>query len=172
MAVNAQQGRVVDRSLTDMEKLQLFFCALRAKAMAEDAMEKPHDVPPHIRSFARELESRWQEVKGAALEAPPQNGAAILREFARQLEERLSKGEADLQQSYLAGEDIEDRFVFWWLLHLYRNRALEPVLPLEEPATVAASVPESEATMPENGEPVVLDEEALECFQAAMELPI
>jgi len=172
MAVNPQRGRVVDRSLTDMEKLQLFFCALRAKAMAEDAMEKPHDVPPHIRSFACELESRWQEVKGAALGASPQKGSAIQREFVGQLEEGLRKGEADLQQRYLAGEDIEDRFVFWWLLHLYREHALEPVLPPEGPAVEPGRVPGPESTAPEDGDPVALDEEALECFQAAMELPI
>ncbi|MDA8186964.1 MAG: hypothetical protein M0T85_02325 [Dehalococcoidales bacterium] len=164
--MDEQQERVVDRSLSDMEKLQLFFCALRAKAMADDAIEKPHDVPPHFRAFASELETRWQEVRGTALDAPPRVASEVLREFVAPLEEGLRQGESDMQQSFLAGEDIEERFVFWWLLHLYKERAvaIEAELGL---------VPEKdEPTVMPIDEPDAVDEEALSSFQAAMELAV
>ena len=164
--MNTQQDIVVNGSLTDLAKLQLFFCALRGKATAEDAIEKRHDVPPHIQAFASELETRWQEARGTALNASPCEASAILREFVAPLDEGLSQGESDMQQSFLAGEDIEERFAFWWLLRLYKERAVA----LE---TELGLVPEAEElTMIPETEPDAVDEEALSSFQAAMELAV
>ena len=163
--MDERQERVVDRTLSDMDKLQLFFCALRAKAMAEDAIEKPHEVPPHIQAFAGELETRWQEVRGSALDASPCKASEVLREFAAPLEEGLRQGESDMQRSFLAGEDIEERFVFWWLLRLYQERAMA----LE---TELGLVREEELIVIPEAELDALDEEALSSFQAAMELAV
>ncbi len=155
-----------NRELTDLEKLQLFFRAWKSKVDAGDIVANVGEAPPHVQVLVHGLERRWQSAKKSALGAPPEKAAAILDEYAAPLFERLDQGQADIEQSFLAGEDIEERIRLWGILYVYKDRSLD----LAEELGLSPKTKESE--LPDSAEAALVDGDALRSYHAAMELSL
>lgn len=158
---------IVDyQQLSTLDKLKIIFRVIRAKAAADEVVENPSAAPAHVQSLIQDMERRWQQTRDAALAASSDEVTAILDEYEAPFDEGLVLGQKDIEQRYLAGEDVDERFLLWGLLYVYRERS-------QQLARELGLRPEAkEATLADGKRPAPLDEEALRTFQEAVELPI